>query len=206
MKIIRTFCAIFWSLFAGTSVYADSPLTSTDICIAYQDVAIVQKASKAKGRLTDELMAYLSDARHPVDVKIALINQLGWDPKGRNNASGFFKYLKKRYHYKSKQDFLASSDSDAIICLAYLKALDDYFDVEEAFTYAAVARYKSTGYTTHIIYALIAAQRVLYEDGCQVYHCTHSVRMDKSLKVDMRQEAIGVIFDYMDIYKEGCGD
>ena len=64
---------------------ADSPITSTDISSSYQDVAIVQTAKSAQGALTDELMAYLADESNPIDVKMAVINQLGWDFDGRGH-------------------------------------------------------------------------------------------------------------------------
>ncbi|MBI3239803.1 MAG: hypothetical protein HYZ43_13330, partial [Flavobacteriia bacterium] len=72
---------------------ADSPITSTDISSSYQDVAIVQTAKSAQGALTDELMAYLADESNPIDVKMAVINQLGWDFDGKSNADVYLNYL-----------------------------------------------------------------------------------------------------------------
>lgn len=204
MRQIQYVSFIFICLFIHLHVYADSPLTSTNICGAYSNHEIIQKASTTNGKLTIHLMSYLADSKNPIDVKIAMINQLGWDPKGKNNATLFFRYLKKRFHYKSRQDFLASSDCDAIICMAYLKALDDYFNVDEAHKFAIVARSKSSSYTVHMVHALIAAQKELYKNWCQVYHLTYGVQTNQSLKVDMRQQAIQNIFSYMNSYKKAC--
>jgi hypothetical protein len=41
-------------------------------------------------------------------------------------------------------------------------------------------------------------------DWCEVYNLTNSVRENKELKIDMKEEAISIIFDYMDIYKDDC--
>ena len=61
---------------------ADS-ITSTTISKAYKNSKIIQVASKAKGKLTDELMDYLIDKRNPIELKMALINELGWEFNGK---------------------------------------------------------------------------------------------------------------------------
>ncbi|MEZ4830038.1 MAG: hypothetical protein R3C61_27710 [Bacteroidia bacterium] len=192
-------------LFLTQFLYADSPLTSTGISAAYKDSKIVQMASKTKGELTVELMNYLIKSKNPTDVKIAVINELGWDFDGKNNSATFFDYLKKKKKYKNEDDFLRNGSADLLICMAYLKALDDYFDVEAALTFAQKAKEKNGGsYTIQIMCALIEAQRAMDSDWCEVYNLTNNVRINESLKRDMRQDAMDIIFEYMDLYKDEC--
>jgi hypothetical protein len=64
---------------AAQMCFADSPLTSTEFYKAYLDVPIVKAAADNPKKLSEEAMAYLFDERNPLDVKIALINAVGWD-------------------------------------------------------------------------------------------------------------------------------
>lgn len=57
-------------------ILADSPITSTNFSVAYEDIFIVQRASEA-AYLTEELIEYLDNPNNPIDVKAALINN--WD-------------------------------------------------------------------------------------------------------------------------------
>lgn len=194
--------AIFFSI---QVVFADSPLTSTGISAAYKDVKIVQSAAKANGVLTVELMDYLLRKKNPIDVKIALINELSWNIDGKDNSTAFLEYLKKKKKYKGMDDFLNNASGDMIICMAYIKALDNYFDVEDASIYAQKAKSKnSQSYTIQIICALIEAQKAMDSDWCKVYKLTNDVRINESLKKDMKQEAVTIIFEYMDLYNDNC--
>ena len=184
------------------NLFADSPLTSTPISEAYKDSKIVQLASTTEGRLTIELMNYLNESMHPVEFKIAVINELGWDFNGKDNSTVFYEYLKEKNRYKDSDEFLNQAGGDLLICMAYLKALDDYFDVDEAIVYAKKATGKNkNSYTTNIICALIEAQKAMGSDWSEVYNLTNNVRLNRSLNRDMKEEAVKIIFEYMDLYK-----
>jgi hypothetical protein len=43
------------------SVFADSPLTSTDFYKAYMDIPMVQEASLSKGKTTNDIMEYIDN-------------------------------------------------------------------------------------------------------------------------------------------------
>ena len=47
--------------FSINTVFADSPLTSTDFYKAYMDIPMVQEASLSKGSITNEMMEYIDD-------------------------------------------------------------------------------------------------------------------------------------------------
>ena len=187
-------------------VFADSPLTSTTFSSAYQNEEIVIKASKTNGLLTKELMKYLLKKNNPIVVKMALINELSWDIDGKSNTVIFMNYLKKKKIYKNEGDFLEDATGDIILCLAYLKALDDYNQVNDALAYAEHALKKNRkSYTYNIITALIKAQKAFDTDWCEVFILTDNVRKDNSLTIDMNNNAISIIFDYMDLYEGDCG-
>jgi len=200
---------ILFSLFAifslNLKMFADSPLTSTNFSNAYESEAIIIKASKTNGKLTKELMDYLIDKHNPVVLKMAVINKLSWDINGKSNADTFIKFLKEKKKYKDEKKLLKKGKGDILLCIAYLKALDDYNDVDDAIKYAEHALKKnSQSYTYNIIAALIAAQKAFDSDWCEVFRITDRVRKNKSLNVDMNNEAISIIFDYMDLYEGEC--
>jgi len=185
---------------------ADSPLTSTDIASAYSNEKIIMSLELANGELTDELMQYLSSKSNPISLKIALINKLGWNIDGKSNAEVFWKYLQKNNKFKSLEDFKKKATSELLICYAYLKALDNYFNVDEAMALAqiAVKRDKKASYTINIICGLIEAQYYFNGNWCMLWKSTNKVRINKKLNVDLAPEAIKNIFEYMDLYKGEC--
>ena len=184
------------------NLFADSPLTSTPISEAYKDSKIVQLASTTEGRLTIELMNYLNESMHPVELKIAVINQLGWGFNGFNNAYYFYEYLQEKYNFKDTDEFLNQASADLLISLAYLQAMENYFNVDEPIIYALKSRSKNNeSYTINIICALIEAQKAMDSDWSEVYNLTNNVRLNRSLNRDMKEEAVKIIFEYMDLYK-----
>jgi len=192
-------CAFFQLL-------ADSPLTSTDFSVAYKNESIVKKAKAAKGALNAKLMKFLTGTG-PIAVKMAVINTLSWDMNGKNNAGVFMEYLMKTKKYSGEDDLLARASADEILCLAYLKALDNYFDVATAAEWSAAALKKNpSSYTFNIIDGLIQAQLNFDVSWCAVYKCTDTVRQNTSLNIDMNEEAIRIIFDYMDLYAPECDE
>jgi hypothetical protein len=185
---------------------ADSPLSSTDIASAYNNEKIVMSAALANGVLNDELMLFLNGKSNPIYLKIAVINKLGWNINGKKEAEVFWQYLKKNNKFKSFEDFKKKGTAEQLICYAYLKALDNYNDVEEAMSYAqiAVKKDKKASYTINIICGLIEAQYYFNGNWCMVWKSTNKVRNNKKLNVDLAPEAIKNIFEYMDLYKDQC--
>lgn len=187
------------------NVFADSPLTSTDFSKAYLNESIIAQASNAKGVLTDQLMDYLIDQNKPIAIKMALINKLGWNSKGKSNSLRFFTYLNEKRGYVNEADFIVSAKGDELLSMAYLKAMDNYFVVDEAIKYAEFAlKCNKQSFTYQIIAALIKAQKSLDDDWCKVYRLADVVRKNTSLKKDIKTEAIAIIFEYMEGYKDNC--
>ncbi len=187
--------------------FADSFLTSTEFSKAYQNKRIVKEA-KSANQLNDKLIAYILKKKNPIAVKLAIINQLGWDFEGRKiNAEIFALYIIDHGIYKDFDDMLKNADEEILICMAYMKAMGDYFDVSEAKYIARQARSKDKkgSYTISMICALIEAQEELHNDNwCKAYQICDAVRNNKSLKKDLKKGAQKIVFDYVDLYQEYC--
>lgn len=177
---------------------ADSPLTSTEFYKAYMDHEMVLAARSANGQITEEIMKFLWK-KNPIDEKMAVINALGWSLEGQSNYDKYREYLNKHGMKKKKRK------AQNLLVLAYLKALDNYFDCTDALAIAKQAlNMNPDSYTFNIIYGLIKAQIELNVSWCNVYKATDDVRQNTALVQDMRSEAITIIFDYMDLYADEC--
>ena len=202
MKNIFLISFFFFSLWH--TAQADSPLTAIKFATVYYDNDFVRVARLTNGQLTKELMSYLVNETIPIDIKMAIINELGWNISGKSNYDKFLKYLVQNKIIKSKSK-IKNASADIILSLAYLKAMDDYFNVKKALKFANMAKKKAPkSYTVNLIAALIKAQQTMDDDWCAVYHITDNVRQDKSLIIDMRSKASDIIFLYMDSYKMDC--
>jgi len=191
------------SIFLTKQVYADSPLTFTWFYKAYSDVSIVKEASKTKGKLTIHLMDYLSDSTKPIDIKVAMINQLGWNTKGKINSKLFLSYILKKHSYITIENF-KKGRSDDLICYAYLKGMDNYSNVEEAYKLSLLAVEKApNSYTINLISHLLKSQSIIY-DFCGVYKTMNELSLMKDLNMDFRPEGIKIIYEYINGYKKYC--
>jgi hypothetical protein len=189
----------------STTALADSPLTSTSFGAEYADLPVITQATSANGLLTPELAAYLYDKKNPIDVKMAVINQLSWDMDGKANAPIFLKYVLKKGKYGKEETFLQKGTTHELLCMAYLLALDNYFDMAPPLVYADVIGERAeNSYTVRLIVALIRAQAAMDNSWCDVYTYTNEVRNDASLTLDMRPAASRLIFEYMDLYASDC--
>jgi len=201
----NTFLGILAMLFFSYQASADSPLTSTEFYKAYEKLPIIQVAGNSNGLLTKELIKYLADKDNPTDVKIALINRLGWNIKGKKNASILIKYLKSKYSFNTTAELKADLSASDLICIAYLKSMDNYFDTKEELIFASAAQViEPESYTINIIRSLIKAQDYVYKSYCQVFKIVDEVRSDEKLTIDFKKEASDIIFEYIDGYKKYC--
>jgi hypothetical protein len=194
-------------LFTSYKASADSPLTSTEFYKAYEQLPIIQIAANSNGLLTKELIKYLDNKDNPTDVKIALINRLGWNIKGKKNAATFIKHLQSKYGFKTTAELKAGLSASDLICIGYLKSMDNYFDTKEALTFATAAQIKEPkSYTINIIQRLIKAQDYVMKSYCQVFKIVDEVRTNESITMDFNKAASDIIFEYIDGYKKYCKD
>lgn len=191
--------------------FADSPLTSTDFSQAYLDIPIVKEAFISKGRMTLEMMNYIDDDANPLDVKLAIINAIGWDHKGMMISKMFFMYVmnKKKYQTDFGDEYTAfkwNATRDELICYSYMKALDNYFDVVDAFEMAgeAIRKYPDS-FAVNMIYNLIKSQGLTsYNESCYASKLFLTLKDNPKLKMDMRRESMSYVFEYMTYIGENC--
>ena len=202
-----SFFILLGSLLFAPTAKADSPLTSIEFYKAYEDIAIVKMAMESNGQITQPILEFLDNEKNLIDVKMAVINALGWEFEGRQNAQLYFTFVNKNKPYESIDAFILNARPDQRLCYAYLLALDNYFDVTVSATIAngtANTERTASSYTYNIISAIINAQLAMDYDWCQVYSLTNAVRNNKRLQKDFRMAAIPIIFEYMDLYAEEC--
>lgn len=204
MKRILT--AILFTL-SWAFTWADSPLTSTHFAENYNDHPMVQMAL----RLSDDsdtnipvsMLDFLADKKSPIDVRMAVINAIGWNFDGKTSGQQLLEYLSKRYKAKTADKLAKKLDAGTLAVYAYALAMSNYFEVEDAkeLAHKAVKKDKSKSFSVAFITSLIDAQVYLDSDWSMVYKVVNDVLHDGSLHLDMRQEAIDSVMDYIGEYK-----
>ena len=191
--------------------FADSPLTSTDFYKSYIDVPLVQDAMKCKGKITNEMIEYIYNDKNPLEVKLSIINAVGWNHKGFKNSQNFFKFVINKKKYKSDfgGDYTAfnwNATGDELICYAYMKALDNYFDVSDTFEVAGLALNKNpNSFAVNMIYNLIKAQGLTsFREYCSASKIFNTLKNNPNLTLDMRKESLSYVFEYMDYIGKDC--
>ena len=196
-------CICFF--FVVNNSFADSPLTSTPFYKGYMDIAIIKEARKSNGIITEKQLQFLTNSKNPVAIKLALINSLGWDTKGKSNAPKYLAYLFEKQPLLNYKNFYIKATTTQLICYAYLKAMDDYFNVKSASVFARQAMRKApTTYSINLIGTLIQAQGVNAKNWCIIFTEMNKVRTNKKLLNDFRPKSIQAVFNYTDGYKEYC--
>lgn len=196
--------AILLCLLLPFSAAADSPLTSTPFHQAYMDVKIVTYA-KETGKIDKKIAKYLMKKKKPLDVKLAAINAIGWKLAGQQNAQVFADYLGAK---RGSLTTLAGRENltpDEAICMAYLIAMDDYFNPGNAMTYVELALSKGgQRYSLNMIAALVQAQIAFDYDWCEVFQIANRVDTNPQIERDMREPACAIIMEYMSLYQGDC--
>lgn len=185
---------------------ADSPLTSIQFWTAYVKEPVITTAKEAKGVLTPELADFLISKKNKTDLKMAVINCLSYDEWGyRKNSNAFLKRILDKGVYNNSEDLKNNGKADHILCMAYLMAMDYYFQAHISLVWFKKALLKNEqSFTFQIIYALVNAELIFEKNKCESYKLTDEVRKNTSLKQDMNPEAVRIIFDYMDVFKSSC--
>lgn len=205
MKIKNLLFCICLFFVVNTS-FADSPLTSTPFYKGYMDIAIIKQTAKSNGKIIKQQLQFLTNSKNPIAVKLALVNSLGWDTKGKSNAPEYLVYLFEQKPQLNYKNFINKASAAELICYAYLKAMDNYFDVQSASVFAKQAMGKATKtYSIHLIGTLIQVQPLLNsKNWCDIYTKMNQVRSNKELKIDLRPKSVISLFRYTDGYKSDC--
>ncbi len=198
-------------IFSNNSVFADSPLTSTDFYKAYMNVPMVQEAYASKGRITNYMMEYIDDDANQLEIKLAIINAIGWEHKGMVVSKMYFMYVMSKKKYKSDfggefSAFKWNASRDELICYSYMKSLDNYFDVVDAFEIAgeAVRKYPDS-FAVNMVYNLIKSQGLTsFGEYCYASKLFLTLKDNSKLKMDMRKESLSYVFEYMEDIGKKC--
>ena len=201
MIVRKIVLALLLSVMASGAVYADSPITSTPFHEAYMDVDIV-KAAKNEGKMTEKLAEYLFIEGNPLDVKMAVINAIGWDIAGQKNAEWYTNFIYKTEPLRLDKADLTGED---LMVIGYLMIMDDYFHPAKSLEFFQFAKGRTRySFTAAIIIALAYGQKAMENDFCSVWKLADGVFSNETLLRDMRADAIKIIKDYVIIYKEYC--
>ena len=202
MKRLLSAVALMMAFSVG---WADSPLTSTHFCEAYSDHEMVQMASELmQNDISTTLLNFLADKHAPVDVRLAVVNKLGWNFDGTSTGSQLCEYLMGRYGAKNEAKLIKKLDAGTLAVYAYAKAMSNYFDVKAAseLGHQAMKKNKNKSFSVAMASALIDAQNYMDSDWSMIYKVVADVLHDGSLHLDMRQEAIDNIMEYINLYNE----
>lgn len=198
----------YFLLLVSSFCFADSPLTSITFWQVYQDEAIVKKASMSNHNLTEEIAKYLVQ-ENPIYIKLSVINALGWNVKGQKNSKKFEKYILKEFYLKTINDLNDKSygnKSDILLCYAYLKAMDNYFDVSESLKITTeLHTFNKDDIYYDFVYSLISAQNIMNTNGsfCNIYKEAERL-VNTDVKTLMRKGVWEVYSNYFRQYKDYC--
>ena len=191
-------------MLAFTAGWADAPLTSTHFAEAYSDHPMVQMADEMMQHdMPTTLLNFLANKNEPVDVRLAVINKIGWNFDGTTVGAQLGEYLMGRYKAKNEKKLVKKLDAGTLAVYAYAKAMSNYFDVKAAseLGHQAVKKNKNKSFSVAMASALIDAQVYLDSDWGMVHKVVADVLHDGSLHLDMRQEAIDNIMEYINLYQ-----
>ncbi|MEQ9235357.1 hypothetical protein [Coleofasciculus sp. E2-BRE-01] len=198
------------------AAWADSPLTSTDFASTYQDVDSVRYASDYG--LDERVFEALSNPNVPHDVRVAIINQIGWSGESQQNAKLYLEYIAARDRTTPSELTLALLTSQETVALGYLLAMDHRFslgkpiggfgEVEQAdaltLLNAAVAKVPND-FSVALIRSLVQGQDDFRSGNwCAVYQGVSSVVYDFPTPRNMRYLAIKEIMNYIGLYQDYC--
>jgi tetratricopeptide (TPR) repeat protein len=203
-KIIIAFTA---GLLLGTAniVFAGSPLIQTSFYSAYYLNEKVQIAEQLEF-LDGSLATYVADKNVAVDQKLAVINALQWNEKGKNSVETFKMVLGRMYGKSYDNLNMDELTGDELLCLGYMISLDKQRKLTEAIPYLEKAKDKNpTSYITQLIFSMAVAQDYINKSNpCEAWNICNNTRNNTSLKQDFDNEANELIFRAVEVYKAEC--
>jgi hypothetical protein len=219
MKIIPYIPVITCCIVAAApAALADSPLTSTNFAVAYQDVNVVRYASKHG--LDEKVFKALSDPDVPQDVRAAIVNQIGWSNNPQQNAQLYLDYVASSHRMQPSNLTLAMLTSQESMALGYLLAMDNRFSVTtpmggsgevqraDALSFMNAAAAKAPkDFSVALLGSLVQAHKefaVGPDNWCSVYETVESVVDDFPGEKNMRPQAVEIIMDYIGNYQKYC--
>lgn len=208
---------LFLTLMLSSIVYADSPLTSTDLTKGYENDEMVQYAKAAGGDLDDRLLDFLLDDNNALSRRLVVVNAIGWE-EGITESRTYDFLVALSDQLSMDLDMLTANDpedlqdiisGETFLCLAYMAALENHLEspavlfdlIEVAYNDAQVRK----SFAAMTVIGLMRAQHYMDYDWCMVYEQTDVLRQNQSsFKMDLSKEAYSDVFEYMDLYADYC--
>ena len=102
--------------------------------------------------------------------------------------------------------FKWNATADELICFAYIRAMEDYFDVIYANEIAQLALQKNpNSLAVNLISGLIKAQGLfLLNEWCYASAQFNSIEKNTQLKTDLRKDGKNIICEYMQSMGANC--
>ncbi len=203
-KVIIASFVVFIALASGFS-YAGSPLIQTSFYSAYYMNEKVQLAEQLEF-LDGGLAAYIADNNVAIGEKLAVINALQWNEKGKNNVETFKMFLGRKYGKGYENLNLDEMNGNDLLCLGYMISLDKQRKIAEALPILEKAKAKNvTSYSAQLIFTLATAQTLINSSkSCDAWKACDGVRNNTTLVQDFSPEAIAIIFEQVDTYRDNC--
>lgn len=182
---------------------ADSPLTSTNFVEAYEDDANVKMAAESNYFGGHILGVLCGETYATIGVRLAIVNQFGWNFDGQDHAQIMASYLNEMYGWKSEKDIIKKADAHTLITYAYVKAMDDYFDVKAAKKIADAALKKAPkSRAVNMIHAVINAQYTFNAGKWnKIFPEANKAATDPNLENDFSAAAVDLIMEYIGLYE-----
>lgn len=195
--------------------HAGSPLESIDFYRAYLDVPIVKAAADNPHKLTEEMMEYLYDDANPLDIRIALINAVGCSVEWSPVFGDFIDYWVA--HHLSEDSCVPGATKTELFnvilyeascwqmaVLVYLQAMSRSMDIENNYAFFEYAMMTPLDRQQSFMTAMglvLAQTAYALEDWGGIYEAMIYYLFSPDIK-DMRPEAVKIIMNYVDQYKE----
>ncbi|MBP5418652.1 MAG: hypothetical protein J6Y72_02410 [Bacteroidales bacterium] len=167
---------------------------------------MVQMALEMSGEIDPNIpismLDFLADKTAPIDVRLAIINGLGWNFYNTTTGSKLYEHLIKSYKVQSSEELIEKLDAGTLAVYAYAVAMSNYFEVTEAMKLARRAAEKNNdnSFSVKFVASLIAAQIWLDLDWSMISKGVNNSLNDSTLQRDMRQEAIDRVMRYINLY------
>lgn len=199
---------LFILLFVAATLpmWADSPLTSTHFWRIYNTgseiVFPLYKVVDADA-WSDRVKAVLVNPDISVEQRLCVVNYLGWDINGQKHYDDLLNYYVRATKKSDRRAAIREMDGQMLAVFAYVKAMDDYFDVKEAKRLSAEAVKRAPkSRAVAMTDALIGAQIAMDSNWGEVYRICKRVVDNKRLENDFCDPAVVAIMEYIDLYAE----
>ena len=150
-------------------------------------------------------MDMLIDPELTVEQRLCVVNYIGWNNDGQHHFEELVDHYVKVQRYSSAKQAFAAMDGAMLTVFAYVRAMDDYYVVDDALRLADEAvRRSPVSRAAAMVQALIRGQQ-LTDDMTRwndIYTACHRVETNAKLNHDLSPAAVNAIMEYINGYAE----